>query len=153
MLQYKIEFHLRGGTEKKLKIKIYPPCLEKVFFRKISLRGLQWYIFFLAYPLWCSRNKRLKMFWQGPHLNFLPCTYIYCALYFWRGQAPSVETWGGRGAGGSGPLVPTPLRSAFWNWKSLKFVPANNSDPKVKWHACCRPRVCHYYWTVWVKVP
>ena len=34
-----------GGTEKNLKIKIYPTCFEKVFFRKNSLRGLQWYIF------------------------------------------------------------------------------------------------------------
>ena len=38
-------FHLWGGTEKNLKIKIYPTCFEKVFFRKNSLRGLQWYIF------------------------------------------------------------------------------------------------------------
>ena len=34
-----------GGTGKNLKIKIYPTCFEKVFFRKNSLRGLQWYIF------------------------------------------------------------------------------------------------------------
>ena len=69
VLRYDIEFHLREGTEKKMKIKIYPPCFEKVFFRKTSLRGLQWCIFFLAYPLWCWRNKRLRMFWQGPHLK------------------------------------------------------------------------------------
>ena len=34
-----------------------------MFFRKISLRGLQWYIIFsLAYPLWCYRNKCPKTF-------------------------------------------------------------------------------------------
>ena len=35
------------GYRKNLKIKIYPPCLEKEFFIKSSLRGLQWhsYIF------------------------------------------------------------------------------------------------------------
>ena len=40
-----------------------------MLFRKISLRGLQWYIFSLAYPLWYWRDKCLKIFWQGPHLN------------------------------------------------------------------------------------
>ena len=60
----------KEGYRKNLKIKIYPPCFEQVFFRKISLRGLQWYnIFPLVYPLWCWRNKRLKIFWQGPHLK------------------------------------------------------------------------------------
>ena len=61
-LQYNIEFYLRGGTDKNLKIKIYPPCFEKVFFRKISLRGLQWYILSYVYPLWCWKNKHLKIF-------------------------------------------------------------------------------------------
>ena len=42
VLGYDIEFYLRG-YRKNLKIKTYPPCFEKVFFGKISLRGLQWY--------------------------------------------------------------------------------------------------------------
>ena len=50
VLRYDIEFYLRGCRKKNLKIKIYPPCFEKVFIRKISLRGLQWYIFSLVYP-------------------------------------------------------------------------------------------------------
>ena len=45
VLRYDIEFSFMGGTGKNLKIKIYPTCFEKVFFRKNSLRGLQWYVF------------------------------------------------------------------------------------------------------------
>ena len=42
VLRNDIEFYLRGG---KKKIKIYPPpCFEKLFFRKISLRGFQFRI-------------------------------------------------------------------------------------------------------------
>ena len=38
------------GVEKKVKIKIYPPCFENEFFRKISLRGLQWYNSYYILP-------------------------------------------------------------------------------------------------------
>ena len=78
VLRNDIEFYLRGVQKKNLKIKIYPPCFEKVFFRKISLRGLQWHIFSLVYPLWCWRNKRLKIFWQGHHLKV---GFLFCLLH------------------------------------------------------------------------
>ena len=45
VLRYDIVFSFMGGTGKNLKIKFYPTCFEKEFFRKNSLRGLQWYIF------------------------------------------------------------------------------------------------------------
>ena len=44
VLRNDIEFYLRGGTEKKSENQNLPPCFEKVFFRKISVRGLQWHI-------------------------------------------------------------------------------------------------------------
>ena len=31
VLHNDIEFYLRGGTEKSLNIKVYPPCFEEVF--------------------------------------------------------------------------------------------------------------------------
>ena len=76
ILQYDTEFLFKRGYRKNLKIKIYPPCFEKVLFRKISLRGLQWCILSLAYPLWCWRNKHLIIFWQEPHLNNYSFQYI-----------------------------------------------------------------------------
>ena len=51
--------------------------LRAVFFIKISLRGLQWHILFsLVYPLWCWRNKHLKIFLQGPHINGLLLYFV-----------------------------------------------------------------------------
>ena len=51
-----IEFYLRGVHKNP----ILPPRFEKVFFRKISLRGLQLYIFSLVYHLWCWRINARK---------------------------------------------------------------------------------------------
>ena len=78
VLQYDIEFYLRGGVQKNLKIKNYPPCFEKVFIRKISFRGLQWYIFSLVYPLWCWSNKPLKIFWLGSPLHCHIHKMLFC---------------------------------------------------------------------------
>ena len=45
-----------------------PPCFEKVFFRKISLRGLQWYILSHVYPLWCWKINVWKFSDSDPTL-------------------------------------------------------------------------------------
>ena len=55
-----------GGTEKNLKTKIYPTCFEKVFFRKNSLRGLQWYILPHAYILYGIGEKNVWKFSDSP---------------------------------------------------------------------------------------
>ena len=65
VLRYDIEFSFMGGTEENLKIKIYPTCFEKVFFRKNSLRGLQWYIFPLDILYGIGEKKRLQIFPTG----------------------------------------------------------------------------------------
>ena len=44
-------FLFQRGTEKKTENQsLLPPCFKVVVFRKISLRGLQCYIFSLVYP-------------------------------------------------------------------------------------------------------
>ena len=56
-LHQRVYFHKCYAMTLSFIYRNYPTCFEKVFFRKISLRGLQWYIFPLVYPLWCWRNK------------------------------------------------------------------------------------------------
>ena len=58
----------KGRFRKNLNIK-KTLVLKRCFFIKVSLRGLQWHILHLVYPLWCWRNQRLKIFWLGHHLK------------------------------------------------------------------------------------
>ena len=58
VFRYDIELFMGGAEKKNLKIKIYPTCFEKVFFRKNSLSGTS----YLAYPLWYWRTNRLEIF-------------------------------------------------------------------------------------------
>ena len=46
-----LSFIQGGGVQKKkLKIKIHPPCFEKVFIKKISLRGITMVYIFPCIP-------------------------------------------------------------------------------------------------------
>ena len=66
-------FYLRR-VQKKSENQNLPPCFEKVFFRKITSRGLQslWYnMISLVYTLWCWRYKHLNFFWvYNPLKNY-----------------------------------------------------------------------------------
>ena len=65
---YDIEFYLRVVQKKNENQNPLPPCFEKMFFRKISLRGLQWCIFSLVYRHGVGEINVWNMFGRDPPL-------------------------------------------------------------------------------------